>query len=150
MLTTNESLQIAPRTALLEKRSARCVCKYCGSRLRIKSITFNSIIDGRSELYCSKCGRIEFGVEPEIYQSAKYYVDEFDYSCYPELDDTPATRQMSVAKVSELMNWLAERLGIVDDDGFCVPLRMDMSRMGECLHLTDAALDALKAGEGHD
>ncbi len=138
------------RTKLLEKRSDRCVCKYCGSRLRIKSIAFNEIVDGRSELYCDHCGRIEFGVEPEIYRSAKYYIDEFQYSCYPELEDTQATRQMSTAKVGEIMNWLVERLGLVDDEGFCVPLRLEQSALGECLDLTDAALEALEDGEVHE
>ena len=138
-----------PRTTMLEKRSERCVCKYCGSPLRITSITFNEIVDGRSELYCTKCGRIEFGVEPELYACAKYFVDDFDYNCYPELDLTEATRQMSIAKVCDIMNWLVERLGIVDDDGFSVPLAIDNSRIGECLHLTDALLDTLEAGEGH-
>lgn len=71
---------------MLQKRSARCVCKYCGGPLRVKSIAFNEIVDGCTELYCDKCGRIEYGVEPEIYQNAKYYVDELDYNCYPELD----------------------------------------------------------------
>ena len=138
------------RTTMLEKRSDRCVCKYCGSRLRIKSIVFNEIVDGRSELYCSHCGRIEFGVEPEIYQSAKYYIDEFHYNCYPELEGTEATRQMSTAKVGEIMNWLVERLGLVDDGGFCVPLSLAQSELGECLDLTDAALNALEEGESHE
>lgn len=137
------------RTAMLEKRSERCVCKYCGSRLRIKSISFNEIIDGRSELYCSKCGRIEFGVEPEIYASAKYFVDEFDYNGYPELDNTAETKQMSVARVSDMMNWLVESLGIVDEAGFNVPIRWDANRIGECLHLTDAGLQTIEEEQAH-
>ena len=138
------------RTAMLDKRSERCVCKYCGGRLRIKSIAFNEIVDGRSELYCRACGRIEFGVEPEIYDSARYFVEEFAYNAYPELDDSAATRQMSQARVCDIMNWLVERLGIVDEAGFCVPLRLEAGRLGEWLHLTDGDLAALGAGEAHD
>lgn len=125
---------------MLQKRSARCVCKYCGGPLRVKSIAFNEIVDGRTELYCDKCGRIEYGVEPEIYQNAKYYVDELDYNCYPELDYSELMRQMSVARVAEIMDWLATNLGIVGEDGFTVPIKMDPNRVNECLHLTDADL----------
>lgn len=125
---------------MLQKRGARCVCKYCGGPLRVKSIAFNEIVDGRTELYCDKCGRIEYGVEPEIYQNAKYYVDELDYNCYPELDYSELMRQMSVARVAEIMDWLATNLGIVGEDGFTVPIKMDPNRVSECLHLTDADL----------
>lgn len=128
------------RTDMLQKRSARCVCKYCGGPLRVKSIAFNEIVDGRTELYCDKCGRIEYGVEPEIYQNAKYYVDELGYNCYPELDYSELTRQMSVARVAEIMDWLATNLGIVGEDGFTVPIKMDPNRVSKCLHLTDADL----------
>ncbi len=126
------------RTEMLQKRSERCVCKYCGGALRVKSIAFNEIVDGRTELYCDRCGRIEYGVEPEIYQSAKYYVDEFDYNCYPDLDYSETTRQMSIARVAEIMDWLATNLGIVGEEGFTVAIDMDRNRTNECLHLTDA------------
>lgn len=128
------------RTDLLQKRSERCVCKYCGGHLKIKSIAFNEIIDGRTELYCDKCARIEFGVEPEIYQNAKFYVEEFDYNCYPDLDYTETTKQMSIARVSEIMDWLVNNLSIVNINGFSVPIKMDKNRASECLHLTDADL----------
>lgn len=103
----------------------------------MKSISFNEIVDGRTELYCDSCGRIEFGVEPEIYQAAKYYVEEFDYNCYPDLDYTETTKQMSIARVGEIMDWLATNIGIMDEDGFTVPIKMDKNRVSECLHLTD-------------
>lgn len=128
------------RTDMLQKRSERCVCKYCGGKLRIKSISFNEIVDGRTELYCDHCGRIEFGVEPEVYQNAKFFVDEFDYNCYPDMDYTETTRQMSVARVSEIMDWLITNLGLVNEDGFSVPIHMDPNRISECLHLTDSDL----------
>lgn len=135
------SMQAYPqRTALLQSRSVRCVCKYCGGALRVKSIAFNEIVDGRTEIYCDRCGRIEFGVEPEIYQNAKYYVDAFDYNCYPELDFSETTRQMSVARVAEIMEWLVTNLGIVGPDGFKVPIDMEKRKIGECLHLLDEDL----------
>lgn len=128
------------RTDMLQARSERCVCKYCGGRLRVKSIVFNEIVDGRTELYCDSCGRVEFGVEPEIYQAAKYYVEEFDYNCYPDLDYTETTKQMSIARVAEIMDWLATNLGILGEDGFKVAIQMDKNKVSECLHLTDKDL----------
>lgn len=128
------------RTERLQKRSKRCVCKYCGGELKIKSIVFNEFIEARSELYCPHCGRIEFGVEPEIYQCAKYYVEEFKYNAYKELDDVALTKQMTIAKVSEIMEWLVKNLGITDNDGFCVPLKKKMHFLGEMSYLTDEDL----------
>lgn len=128
------------RTDMLQKRSERCVCKYCGGQLHVKSIAFNEIVDGRTELFCDSCGRVEFGVEPEIYQAAKYYVEEFDYNCYPDLDYTETTKQMSIARVAEIMDWLVTNLDILGEDGFTVPIHMDKNRVSECLHLTDSDL----------
>ena len=125
------------RTERLQARSERCVCKYCGGPLRVKSLAFNEIVDGRTELYCDQCGRIEYGVEPEMYQSAQYYVDAFDYNCYPELDASETTRQMSIARVAEIMEWFADHLGIVGETGFTVPIQMDANYARACLHLTD-------------
>ncbi|MDO4280489.1 MAG: hypothetical protein Q4C56_02555 [Peptococcaceae bacterium] len=125
------------RTFSLQKRSERCVCKYCGGHLRVKSVVFNEIVDGRTELYCESCGRIEFGVEPEIYRCAKYYVDELDYNCYQDMDYSETTRQMSIARVSEIMEWVAINISIIGADGFTVPIKLDLNKTSECLHLTD-------------
>lgn len=47
---------------------------------------------------------------------------------------------MSVARVAEIMDWLATNFGIVGEDGFTVPIKMDPNRVSKCLHLTDADL----------
>ena len=124
------------RNERLRGRSKRCVCKYCGGELKIKSIVFNEFIEARSELYCPECDRIEFGVEPEIYQCAKYYVEEFKYNAYKELDDAVLTRQMTIAKVCEIMAWEAQTFGIVDENGFTIPLKYNNNFIGECITLT--------------
>ena len=62
-------------------RSQRCVCKYCGGQLEVRTIVFNEILDARTELFCTHCDRIEYGVEKELYQSACYFVETFDYNC---------------------------------------------------------------------
>ena len=63
----------------LKWRVKNCRCKYCGAPLRLRRILYGSNPEGRIEIFCTECDRIEFGVEPEIYAVAKYFVDEFDY-----------------------------------------------------------------------
>lgn len=132
------------RADKLQKRAERCVCKYCGGSLEVRSIVFNELIDARIELFCEHCDRIEYGVEKEIYQNAKYFVEEFAYNCFPDLDNTETTRQMSVAKVGEIMNWLVNNLGIVDENGFCVPLKMNPCMVSQCVLLSDDDLQKLE------
>lgn len=136
------------RTQELLGRSQRCVCKYCGGSLEVRTIVFNEILDARTELFCAHCDRIEYGVEKELYQSARYFVDTFDYNCFPDLDETALTRQMSVAKVCEIMNWAVKNLGFLDQNGFCVPLNIQTSLVGECLHLNDEELAFITQAAG--
>ena len=80
------------RVATLKERSARCVCKYCGGGLRVRQILFTEYEEARIELFCKECDRIEFGVEPEIYANAQYFVEETGFNCYPDLDDNEKTK----------------------------------------------------------
>lgn len=65
------------RLEMLKKRVKRCVCKSCGGPLSLRQLDYNEFEDARIELFCAHCDRLEFGIEPEIYMSAQYYVDEF-------------------------------------------------------------------------
>lgn len=125
---------------MLQGRSERCICKYCGGELEVRSIVFNDIVDARTELYCGHCDRIEFGVEKEIYENAKYFVEEMDYNCFPDLDNTETTRQMSVAKVCDIMNWAVKNLGFMDDNGFCAPINTNRCMLGRNILLDDEDL----------
>jgi hypothetical protein len=138
------------RNERLRGRSKRCVCKYCGGELKIKSIIFNEFIEARSELYCPECDRIEFGVEPEIYRCAKYYVEEFKYNAYKELDDAVLTRQMTIAKVCEIMDWVVKNIGVANDNGFQVPLNMKSYLLGETIYLTDDTLKEIQIISGEE
>lgn len=91
------------RIDMLKKRTKRCVCKYCGGQLKLRQITFTDNVDARTEIFCSDCDRIEFGVEKEIYSSAKFFVENSRFNCYPDLDDSENTKQMTIAKVCEIM-----------------------------------------------
>ena len=135
------SYQSTGRVESLKGRAKRCVCKYCGSPLKLKRIAFSDYEDARIEIFCSECDRIEFGVEPEIYQSAKFFVEELKFNCYPNLDDNEKTKQMTIAKVCEIMAWEKKNLGFLSQDGFQVPLSVNENMLGECIILTDKDLD---------
>lgn len=129
------------RFHILKKRTKRCVCKYCGGKLKLKRIIFSEYEDARIEIFCSGCERIEFGVEPEIYSSAKFFVENSQFNCYPDLDQNETTKKMTIAKVCEIMAWQNQNLGLMDEDSFHVKLNLNENFLGECITLTDEDLD---------
>lgn len=133
------SYRAVGRSAMLKERAKRCVCKHCGRRLRLKQLVFGEYDDARIEIFCRNCDRIEFGVEQEIYESAKYFVEQTDFDYYPDLDDSEQTRRMNIAKVCEIMDWQDKMLGFLDKDGFTTEPQKT-PYMGECLRLTDEEL----------
>lgn len=134
--------QATGRIEVLKRRVKRCVCKYCGGNLKLKRIIFSEHEDARVEIFCRNCDRIEYGVEPELYQSAKYFVEELAFNCFPNLDDNEQTRRMNVAKVCEIMAWSHKDLGIITEEGFQIPLPDSTAHrlIGECVILTEADL----------
>lgn len=120
------------RVKTLKNRTRRCVCKYCGGKLKLRRIIFSAIDDARIEIFCNDCNRIEFGVEPEIYSSAKYFVENSGFNCYPDLDDNMRTTQMTIAKVCEIMAWQDQNLGFLDHEGFIVPVNINENFAGQC------------------
>lgn len=133
--------QSKKRIDALKRRTKRCACKYCGGSLKLRRIIFSDYEEARIEIFCNRCDRIEYGVEPEIYQSAKFFVDNSGFNVYPDLDDSEKTKQMTIAKVCEIMAWQDQHLGILDENGFCVELKLDENFVGECITLTEANLD---------
>lgn len=129
------------RLDMLKARIKRCVCKYCGGNLHLKRIIFTEYEEARVEIFCEECDRIEFGVEPEIYLSAKFFVEESGFNCYDDLDDNERTKQMTIAKVCEIMSWQDLNLGILNKKGFCVPLDMNENFLGQCITLKNRDLD---------
>ena len=125
------------RLNMLKKRTKRCVCKYCGGELKLRKIIFSELEDARIEIFCSNCNRIEFGVEPEIYRSAKFFIENSMFNCYPDLDDSEQTKQMNVAKVAEIMSWQDQNLGFLNEEGFTVPLNIKENFLGECITLSE-------------
>ena len=125
------------RIERLKKRTHRCVCKYCGSPLELRRIIYGKAEDARIEIFCSNCDRIEYGIEPEIYQLAKYFVDEMDYNAYPDLDVSEKTKQMSVAKVGEIIAWGCENLNLISEDGFTAEVSLKEDVASETIIICD-------------
>ena len=128
------------RLAMLKERAQRCKCKYCGGQLVVRQLSFSSLEDARIEIFCKNCDRIEFGVEPEVYSNAKFFVEETSFNCYPDLDDSGRTKQMTIAKVCEIMTWFGQNIGILKPEGFQVDLTMNEHYIGECITLSDSDL----------
>lgn len=124
----------------LKTRAARCVCKYCGSPLKVERIMYHNCEAARSELFCPKCGRIEFGVEREVYLAAQYYIDTFHLNLYQGLEDNEQRRRMNIAKIAEIMDWQNNKLGISDVNGFSVPLNIKPDTLGRTSIFRDSDL----------
>lgn len=137
----NINYQSEKRTDMLKQRTKRCVCKYCGGHLRLRQIAFSSYEESRIEIFCNDCDRIEFGIEPEIYANAKFFVEETAFNCFPDLDDNEKTKHMSIAKVSEIMTWENQNIGILTSRGFNIPLKSNEHYVGECITLSEDDLD---------
>lgn len=129
------------RLAELKIRTKNCCCRYCGGELKLRRILYGNVKEGRVEIFCSECDRIEYGVNKEIYHVAKYFEDEFQLNLYPANDDTVRTYQMNVAKLCDIMAWGCKNLGLLDYDGFKVPVDISNSILGEEIILYDKDLN---------
>lgn len=138
---SNVNFASEKRLSMLKKRTKRCVCKYCGGRLKLRRIIFSDYEDARIEIFCNDCERIEFGAEQEIYASAKFFVENSRFNCYPDLDDNENTKQMTIAKVCEIMAWENQNLGMLTPQGFVVPIQMNENFVGECITLSEEDLE---------
>lgn len=112
----------AERLEEINNRSKRCVCKYCGGRLRVRMLDFGQIETANLEIFCENCDKIEYGVEPEIYHSAQYAVDILGFNAYQDRADKEQRRRLNIAKVCELLFWHDRELGILDQYGYKVPV----------------------------
>ena len=58
------------------------------------------------------------------------------------MEQNARTRRMSVAKVSEIMAWGFKNTGMLDAEGFTVPLNYDDRSQDQCLIITRNELEA--------
>lgn len=138
--------QVEGRVEELRGRAERCCCKYCGGELKLRRIIFSDDEDARIELFCSDCDRIEYGVEPEIYNNAAHFVDYLKFDIYPDLEDNEKKRRMNIAKVCEIMSWGDKNLGILTKNGFSVPVTNNTEISEESVVLTKKMVEE-KRGE---
>ncbi len=132
------------RIEQLKQRVNRCVCKFCGKQISLYRIIFSDIAEARVELYCDNCGRIEFGIEPEIYHCACNFVDNLEFDYYEGMDDNIKKRQMNIAKVCEILAWGCKNMGILNQNGFKIPLDMKTELYTECMVLSSTKIDENK------
>ena len=132
------------RVEMLKERVKRCVCKSCGGKLSLRQLDYNEFEDARIEIFCDSCDRLEFGIEPEIYTSAQYYVDEFRVNMYPDMGNNQLARRMSIASISDIMNWALQNMGYLTKEGFTVPPNMEGKILRECIVLDDQMVDELE------
>ena len=141
----------AERLEEIKNRSKRCVCKYCGGRLRVRMLDFGQIETANLEIFCENCDKIEYGVEPEIYAVSKYFVEEFNFNIFPNNDNSETTTQMNIAKICDIISWGCKNMGILSARGFDVPLDIKKSILGEDVifhddDLSDVEIDILDTG----
>ena len=106
------------RYAMLQQRAQHCCCRYCGEPLTVRMVIYNKYGGAGAELFCGSCMRIEFGTAPEIYQTAKNFIDAVDFNYFPELEDNEVTYRLNVAKVCDLLGYCCKDWGLLDDGGF--------------------------------
>lgn len=141
-----ETAYTESRAKRLKDRTSRCVCKYCGGQLELRRIIFSDYEEARIEIFCTQCDRIEYGVEPEIYRAARYFTEEMDFNCYPDLDDNDSTRRMTIAKVCEILTWGVLQMGFLEEDGFIYPPKADQLTAGEALLVSQSQLAQFDEG----
>ena len=138
--TLNKCGEQDERILELKGRTKRCCCAYCGGELVLKKITIGSNDNGRIEIFCSNCQRIEFGVEKEIYQAADYYIDSLNFDYYLDLDDSERKERMNRAKVCEIIQWGCKNLGLLQKEGFVSEINIDESLLGKDIVLSECDL----------
>lgn len=121
------------RINILKERTTHCVCKYCGGQLHLRRIIFSNTEGARIEIFCEHCNRIEFGVEKEIYQCARNFVEKFNFNCFLDLEDNETTKRMNIAKVCEIITWADQKRGLLDDNGFTTDIHLEDGITGDIL-----------------
>lgn len=146
----NAEIRLIERTEKDERlqeiyqRASRCVCRYCGQELSLRKITYAAYDEAKIELYCEQCNRIEYGVEPEIYMVAKYFVDELGYDHYANIDNSLRKTRMNIAIICDIISWGFKNTGLLKKDGFTAKLDLESGILGEATYLSDTALRKMK------
>jgi len=143
-ITVHNQKDQSERLAELKKRANRCVCHYCGTKLGLRKITYAAYDEAKIEIFCDTCGRIEFGIEPELYQVAAYFVDEIGFDHYPSMDHSVNKTRMNIALICDIISWSFKNTGLLDKDGFKTQLDLGAGVLGEATLVSDRELNEQK------
>ena len=61
-------------------------------------------------------------------------------SCIVLLDDNEKTRRMNIAKVCEIMAWGDKNIGILSEEGYSVPVKLEIEQIGQTAVFEDKDL----------
>lgn len=128
------------RTKMLQKRSERCICKYCGGELEVRSIVFNDIVEQERNFIVSIVIGLNLGQKKKFIKMRNILWKKWITIVSQIQTIQKQLGQMSVAKVCDIMNWIITHLGFVNEDGFCVPVNSDRYMLGKNILLTDEDL----------
>lgn len=101
----------------LLERKKHCVCKQCGGNLETALIVYDVYGGAGEELYCPNCQKQEYGVEREIYEMAEYYVENFQFNYFYDMEENDLNEQLNIGKVSDMLSWMLKSIGLLDQDG---------------------------------
>lgn len=63
------------------------------------------------------------------------------------MDDNAQTKQMTIAKICDILTWQNQQLGFQDQDGFKVPVNMKEELQGQSMTISDEELNQFTAEE---
>ncbi len=101
----------------LLERAKHVVCKQCGGELTTALIVYDIYGGAGEDLYCPHCQKQEFGVEKKIYEMAEYYVENFQFNYFYDMEENDVNFQLNVAKVCDMMAWMLKNIDLLDKDG---------------------------------
>ena len=101
----------------LMERAKHVVCKQCGGPLTTALIVYDIYGGAGEELYCPHCNRQEFGVEKEIYDLAEYYVENFQFNYFYDMEENDINQQLNIGKVADMLSWIFKNVGLLDKNG---------------------------------
>lgn len=107
----------------LFQRAERCICRQCGGKIVPSIVILDQYGGQEMDLYCPQCERVDFGIEPEIYDMAKVFIERFEYNYYVDMEEGERLTKLNTGKIVEMLSWFLKNLGLVDQDGikYCLP-----------------------------
>ena len=117
----------------MRSRARRCVCSYCGGQLELREIVYSNCETARTEIFCSECGRMDWGCEPEVYSIAESYLRRNRFDSNKDMAASLLKDEMNRAELTKFLTWSLETLGVVGEDGFACNIELDQTAITSML-----------------